>query len=101
MSNIEQAQKNLKKKLSFSDYNDVQVEAESTPCVEHQQSCGPQAVADRVGKKIKVTYYLSEEDHDALTEMYISRMQQKQKTDRSALVAQAIRLLYEQEKGKK
>lgn len=47
--------------------------------------------------KIKATYYLSEDDHSALTHVYIKRLQNKQKTDRSALISEAIRLLYKQE----
>jgi hypothetical protein len=49
------------------------------------------------GAKIKVTYYLSEDDYSALTHVYIKRLQDRKKTDRSALIGEAIRLLYEKE----
>lgn len=100
MSNIEQTQKNLKKKLSFNDYQQANVQSTPVQDVDNQLNCGSQC-SEPMSKKIKVTYYLSEEDHDALTELYIDRLTKKQKTDRSALVAQAIRLLYEQEMQKK
>ncbi len=48
-------------------------------------------------KKIKVTHYLSEEDNDCLTNMYIKRLQEKRKVDKSALISQAIQLLWKRE----
>ena len=48
-------------------------------------------------KKIKVTHYLSEEDNDRLTNMYIKRLQEKKKVDKSALISQAIQLLFKKE----
>lgn len=100
MSNIEQTQKNLKKKLSFNDYQQVNTQTAPVQAVDIKQNSQTQC-SELMNKKIKVTYYLSEEDHDALTELYIDRLAKKQKTDRSALVAQAIRLLYEKEIEKK
>ena len=47
--------------------------------------------------KIKATFYLSDADNQALTDMYIKRLQEKNKTDKSALIAEAIRLLYKRE----
>jgi len=47
--------------------------------------------------KIKATYYLSQEDNQALIDIYIKRLQSKNKTDKSALIAEAINLLYQKE----
>lgn len=47
--------------------------------------------------KTKATFYLSEQDSQALTDMFIKRLQSKNKTDKSALVAEAIQLLYKRE----
>jgi hypothetical protein len=105
MSNISKAEKNLKKKLSLDDY--MQIEENKVP--RGQTHISDAIIADPVNtalqqkpeqqasQKIKATYYLSEEDHGALTNVYIKRLQNKQKTDRSALVSEAIRLLYKKE----
>ena len=106
MSNISKAEKNLKKKLSLDDY--VQTEQQQVPMgqthisdalIEKPVAMPVQQKTEQVvvSQKIKATYYLSEEDHGALTNMYIKRLQNKQKTDRSALVSEAIRLLYKKE----
>lgn len=52
---------------------------------------------DKPVKKIKVTHYLSEEDNDRLTSMYIKHLQEKRKIDKSALISQAIQLLFKKE----
>jgi hypothetical protein len=105
MSNISKTEKNLKKKLSLDDY--VNHEEQQAPRGQvHIQDAIDQCPGSVVEKnceqllqaqKIKVTYYLSEDDHSALTNVYIKRLQNRQKTDRSALVSEAIRLLYKKE----
>lgn len=124
MSNISQASKELKKKLSFKDYN--------APAEQHEAVHASQQVLDQVPvgqlnvlddkavsqyvgdskplkqynkskkeyentKKIKATFYLSEEDNQLLTDMFIKRLQEKNKTDKSALMVEALRLLYKRE----
>jgi hypothetical protein len=48
-------------------------------------------------KKAKTTIYMSEEDERLLNEIFIKRLREKNKTDRSALLCEGIRLLYEKE----
>jgi len=48
--------------------------------------------------KTKSTYYLSKQEREMITTMYIKRLKRYGKADRSALVGEAIRMLYEQEK---
>jgi hypothetical protein len=48
-------------------------------------------------EKIKATYYLTAQEHQALMEIYIQRLQGNKKTDKSALIGEAIQLLYEKE----
>lgn len=48
-------------------------------------------------KKTKTTIYMSEEDENLLNEIFIKRLREKNKTDRSALLCEGIRLLYEKE----
>ena len=104
MDNISKAQKNLKKKLSLDDYaqigeleqhgnSQVQVQADNNSTLNAEKK------SDQItgSSKIKATYYLTEDDHSALTHVYIKRLQNKQKTDRSALISEAIRLLYKKE----
>lgn len=50
-------------------------------------------------KKIKTTIYMSEEDETLLNEIFIKRLRDRKKTDRSALLCEGIHLLYEKEIG--
>jgi hypothetical protein len=50
-------------------------------------------------KKSKTTIYMSEEDESFLNEVFIKRLRTRNKTDKSALVCEGIRLLYRQEIG--
>lgn len=51
-------------------------------------------------KKTKTTLYISPEDERLLDEVYIKRMRDRNKTDRSTLLCEGVRLLYEKELGK-
>lgn len=109
MSNIIKAQKNLKKKLSLDDYVQSEVQERSSceislmqdelpsQTIKHEYEVEKKADQVVASSKIKATYYLTEDDHSALTHVYIKRLQNKQKTDRSALISEAIRLLYKKE----
>lgn len=48
-------------------------------------------------KKVKVSVYLTEEAEKALAELYITRYRKDRKTDRSAIVSEAIQAFYEKE----
>jgi len=48
-------------------------------------------------KKLKTTIYISEEDETLLNEIFIKRLRNRNKTDRSTLLCEGIRLLYENE----
>jgi hypothetical protein len=48
-------------------------------------------------KKSKTTIYMSEEDEDLLNEIFIKRLRNRNKTDKSSLICEGIRLLYEKE----
>ena len=50
-------------------------------------------------KKTKTTLYMSQEDEQLLDEVFIKRLRNRNKTDRSTLICEAIRLLYEKELG--
>jgi hypothetical protein len=49
-------------------------------------------------KKTKATFYLGEKEEYMLTQLFIQGLTRKQKIDKSALVCEAIRLLYERKK---
>ena len=49
--------------------------------------------------KLKTTIYISDEVETLLDELFIKRMRDKNKTDRSALFCEGVRLLYEKEIG--
>jgi hypothetical protein len=46
-------------------------------------------------KKIKTTVYITEEEETLLNEVFIKRLRERRKTDKSALFCEGIRLLYE------
>ena len=50
-------------------------------------------------KKAKTTIYMTEEDETQLNEIFIKRLRERRKTDKSALLCEGIRLLYEKEIG--
>jgi hypothetical protein len=51
-------------------------------------------------KKTKTTIYMPLEDEQLLDEVFIKRIRERNKTDRSALLCEGIRLLYEKELSK-
>jgi hypothetical protein len=52
-----------------------------------------------IPKKSKTSIYISEADEQLLDELFIKRMRDRNKTDRSTLLCEGIRLLYEKEIG--
>lgn len=50
-------------------------------------------------KKAKATVYLNEEEETILNELFIKRLRERNKTDKSALFCEGIRLLFEREIG--
>ncbi len=50
-------------------------------------------------KKAKTTVYMSEEEETFLNELFIKRIRERRKTDKSALLCEGIRLLFEKEIG--
>lgn len=50
-------------------------------------------------KKVKATIYMNDEEETLLNEVFIKRLRDKNKTDKSALLCEGIRLLYEKEIG--
>lgn len=50
-----------------------------------------------VPKKLKTTLYLSESDEILLNELFIKRLRDRNKTDKSMLLCEGLRLLYQQE----
>ena len=50
-------------------------------------------------KKAKTTVYMTQEEETLLNELFIKRLRERRKTDKSALLCEGIRLLYEKEIG--
>ena len=84
MSKIETTADEILGKISFEDYKKPKKVVESLSARRHQ-------------KKNKLTLYLTEEEETLFDAIYIQRLKTHKKTDRSALFAEAIRLLYAQE----
>lgn len=53
--------------------------------------------AQDVKKKSKTTIYMNEEVEKLLDEVFIKRIRDRKRTDRSTLISEGIRLLYEKE----
>ncbi len=51
-------------------------------------------------KKAKTTVYMTDEEETLLNELFIKRLREKRKTDKSALLCEGIKLLFEKEIGK-
>lgn len=50
-------------------------------------------------KKAKTTVYMTEEEEMLLNELFIKRLRERKKTDKSALLCEGVRLLFEREIG--
>jgi len=83
MSKIHTAAEEILGKISFDDYK------KPTPAAK--------PLSRRNQKKTKLTLYLTEEEERLFDAIYIERLKTQKKTDRSALFAEAIRLLYAKE----
>ena len=53
----------------------------------------------QIAKKAKTTVYMTEEEETLLNELFIKRLRERRKTDKSALLCEGIRLLFEKEVG--
>jgi hypothetical protein len=156
MSNINEAKKNLKSKLSLQDFGipvgqqDIMTASQSTsaPATQHNSNLAEQHASkivdqpavktvtlhsdkpssqqtvetacllrdkpamqhtDKTSKrqvvkpvsqqdgKLKATYYLDADARFSLTEMYIKQLKELGRSDRSAIVCEAIKLLYKKQ----
>lgn len=52
-----------------------------------------------ITKKSKTTVYMTEEEETLLNELFIKRLRERRKTDKSALFCEGIKLLYKKEFG--
>jgi hypothetical protein len=50
-------------------------------------------------KKAKTTVYMNEDEETLLNELFIKRLRDRNKTDKSALFCEGIRLLFDKEIG--
>ncbi len=118
MSNMNKTSLAIKKKLSLEDYSkpvdqqDDKKAHQSTNKSIHQPTSEPAqrdvvkmaskpavvSVKQRTGQKTKATYYLGKQEKEMITNMFINRLKKYGKADRSALICEAIRLLYENER---
>lgn len=53
----------------------------------------------KIQKKAKTTVYMTEKEETMLNELFIKRLRAKTKTDKSGLLCEGIRLLFEKEIG--
>lgn len=90
MSQISDAEKHLLEKMSFKDYTKPQEKTSKKALVSQSSS-------RRNQKKTKLTLYLTEDEETLFNEIYIKRLKEGKKTDRSTLFSEAVKLLYKQE----
>lgn len=68
-----------------------------TPAIPYTDIPATRAASSMVKEhKTKATYYLGKQEREMLTSMYIQQLKRDGKGDRSALICEAIRLLYKQ-----
>lgn len=84
MSKITQAADEILEKMSFEDYKKPKKTVAVTATRRHV-------------KKNKLTLYLTEEEEALFNAIYIKRLKDNKKTDRSSLFAEAVELLYRAE----
>jgi hypothetical protein len=84
MSKIAKAAEEILEKISFGDYKKPKI----------QQPSGKER---RGVKKKKLTLYLTEAEERLFDDIYINRLKQKKKSDRSALFGEAVALLHKKE----
>ena len=118
MSRISRTSANIKKKLSFGDYGKPAKQQTSKKVkqaaakpvkqkavkqvVQHTsepvQQLAAKPASQPAGNKMKATYYLGSEEIKMMTNMYIDRLRKYNKADKSSIICEAIRTLYEREK---
>ena len=114
MSNISKTSASIKQKLSLNDYRKPEKKQQvgtqeknlKNPPTKHatikpakKTSAAKQlATRDDHAPKIKATYYLGKSENSMLMDIYIDQLKKYRSADKSALICQAIRLLYKQEK---
>ena len=54
---------------------------------------------NEIAKKAKTTVYMTVEEETLLNELFIKRLRERRKTDKSALFCEGIRLLFKREIG--
>ncbi len=84
MSKIAKAAEEILEKISFGDYKKPKLQ--QTTLKERRNI-----------KKKKLTLYLTEAEEKLFDEIYINRLKEKKKSDRSALFAEAVALLHKKE----
>lgn len=87
MNKIKEIGKKIEKTLSLSDY--------ASKTEEQQDS---KTVKQHSGKK-KMTFYLDKDSEAKFNEIFARRLMRNQKTDKSALIGEAIEKLYASEKN--
>jgi hypothetical protein len=90
MSKIGQAAEEILEKISFGSY------AKPSPVVDKKKTLVAKEGRRNI-KKNKLTLYLTEEEEKKFNEIYISRLSNGKKCDRSALFAEAVDLLHQKE----
>ncbi|HEV2916716.1 MAG TPA: hypothetical protein VGW78_03135 [Candidatus Babeliales bacterium] len=119
MSNIGKTSASIKKKLSLGDYSKSadkhdskkmeqhasdpvhQQVGESIDCHTDKKAKQPESIPARQhikGAKTKATYYLGKQEIEMITHLYIKQLKQYHKADKSAIICEAIRLIYERDK---
>lgn len=87
MNKIVKAAEEILEKMSFGDYKKPKNPKEALAGEKERRNI----------KKNKLTLYLTEEELLMFNDIYINRLKKFKKTDRSALFAEAVKLLHEKE----
>lgn len=98
---LDKVKEEIKRKMSFSDTvkptNSENFEIKNNEEISLKTVKQEDVKTVSLSKKKKVTYYLTEKENKKFEEIYARRLTSGNKTDRSSLICEAIRLLYRNE----
>lgn len=96
---IKKVSESIKSKLNFDDYqpSDINTPEHKDAKTEEHKDVIPLKHPNKREPKVKRTFYLREEIAEKLDEFYAKRLSEKRMVDKSDIVTQALKNLFENE----
>lgn len=100
MSGIQDAKQKIKKKMTLGDYEKSETrqnKAKEIPLPKDKKTPTVTQKQELEAKKIRSTIYFSETDNELINEIYIQRMREGRKVNRSDIISEAIQYFFQKE----